>query len=82
MIRMSLQLDSDDLFSVAEMRYFVGPTDVGTGPDPEEERWYVEASLRDDPSVAGRWIGSGRPGRGARPLPGERDTSFSESWHL
>jgi len=57
MIRMSLGLSQSDTFVVDQMRYFRGPEDVGIiAPRRDVERWYVEARLRTDPSVAGRWI--------------------------
>jgi hypothetical protein len=46
------------LFNVAEMRYFTGP-EVPWITDPRPplvERWYVKASLVDDPSIRARWI--------------------------
>ena len=57
MIRVHLGLDADDLFIVNEMRYFVGPEDVEViAPRRDVERWYVDAFLQNDPSIAGRWI--------------------------
>jgi len=56
-IRRRLGLSSDDLFIVDEMRYFTGPEDVEiSAPRRNVERWYVEAHLQSDPSVAGRWL--------------------------
>jgi len=57
LIRGYLGLDAGDLFIVETMRYFRGPEDIEViAPRRDVDRWYVEAHLQSDPSVAGRWI--------------------------
>lgn len=43
---------------VDEMRYFTGPEVwwIAASPDAVVERWYVRASLADDPAFRGRWL--------------------------
>jgi hypothetical protein len=52
------QMGLTGLFKVDAMRYFQGPEVPWiTDPRPQfVERWYVKASLVDDPSVRARWI--------------------------
>lgn len=50
-------LEPSDLFVIDEMRYCVGPEDTEViEPRRDVERWYVRASLQNDPSFAGRWL--------------------------
>jgi hypothetical protein len=56
LIRGQMGVDGD--FDVDEMRYFVGP-DVPWIVEPHFDvvrRWYVKASLVDDPEFRGRWL--------------------------
>lgn len=48
----------DGPWDVADMRYFTGP-EVPWIIDPEYDtvaRWYIRATLTDDPDFAGRWL--------------------------
>jgi hypothetical protein len=52
------QMGVDGEFDVDELRYFLGP-DVPWIIDPHFDvvrRWYVKASLVDDPGFRGRWL--------------------------
>jgi hypothetical protein len=52
------QMGIDGEFAVDEIRYFLGP-DVAWIVEPHFDvvrRWYVKASLVDDPNFRGRWL--------------------------
>ena len=54
---LSAQMGVDGPWTVDDMRYFTGPEVHFSEPayDPVE-RWYVKASLADDPDFRARWI--------------------------
>ena len=53
-------------FVVEDIRYFTGPDRPGTiePRDDSVERWYVKASLEDDPTYRGRFLVERRDGSG------------------